>query len=134
MRYDIVTATDIYNDCNIDLAARLGIKGAANETQVVNDVIRRAHNDVSRLIALYALYGARQAAKIFEEPCNAEALKRAIEEQLTYSLYNADARKIGGIIRGANGTETYSMHERTMAAFSPIAKDILETAGLLYRG
>ena len=131
----IITAQDVYNTLNIDLAAKLQCKNAANETTVVEHFLDKAQGYLFDFINLYRYrYVDYENIDDCLAPHARKVLERAMLYQVEYMLKNRDSSNLGGIVMTSSGVQTIDRNLRMIDRIAPNAEQLLLTSGLCYSG
>lgn len=116
----LVTAEDVKNELNIDLLKSLNAQPA-----YVDNWLKRVQRTILNFVAGYAYGGNEQVQRYLQSERNRQVFHEAIIEQIEYLARNKFMQPLNLMtVRG----------EYAAPSISPIAKDILENAGLLYAG
>lgn len=133
----VVTQEDLFNNYNIDLCSKLGVKGKANNTTVVNNWLNERQEEIVNYIGSFAYGGNPQAEQYFNFPIDTSVYKslvKAVMYQCVYSLDNRAASKLGGIMMTGGQINKLTVSERIEAVIAPKAHMDLMNNGLLYTG
>lgn len=132
----LITPQDVYNKLNIDLAAQLNVKKAANETTAVEHFITKAQNYIYSFINArrftYIDFANLKANQLTEH--TRETLKQALLYQIEYMIQNHDSATLGGIMITSSGVQTIDRRLRQEDKIAPNAEELLRVSGLCYTG
>lgn len=116
----LVTAVDVKNELDLDLAAELG-----RQPKYVDRWLARVQQTVLNHIARYAYGGMAQVKCLLQNARNVEAVQQAIIEQIDYLSTN-------NYVQADKVMNTSGQIAEPVIA--PLAHQILLNAGLLYTG